>query len=82
MTEQVLGTWVENASFLGAAAVLVAFLGAHLLFTLLLLRQTVLLNSLLKTRSEFFIQVLSFAHFLFGLVVFVIALVYFPWKKF
>lgn len=84
MSGQVLGAWVQNASFLGAAAALVLFLGFYTLFALGVVRQALLLNSLLKTKLALLIQLLSLAHFLFGAVVFVFSLFYFQniWREF
>lgn len=77
MSGQVLGAWVYNAGSLGAVAALVLFLGFYTLFALVVVRQTLLLNSLLKTRPALMIQLLSFAHFLLGVLIFIFSLLYF-----
>lgn len=73
---QVLGLWVQNTSSLCAALVLASFLFFYLLFTLLVVRQTVLLNSLLKTQLAPLIYFLSLIHFFFGLAVLIFSLFY------
>lgn len=84
MSGQVLGTWVQDISFLGAATALVLFLGLYTLFALVVVRQTLLLNSLLKTKLALFMQLLSLLHFLLGATVFVFSLFYFQnvWRGF
>lgn len=73
---EILGLWVTNLSYLLGALMMVSLLGLYLLFAIMVVRQTLLLNSLLETKASYFLKALAYLHLLFSLVLFLLSVVY------
>lgn len=76
VTGEVLGAWVTSFSYFLGAVMSVSLLGLYLLFAVLVVRQTILLNSLLETRASLVLKPLAYLHFIFALLIFVLSLIY------
>lgn len=73
---EVLGIWVTNISYLLGALMIVSLLGFYFLFAVMVVRQTLLLNSLLETQASYFLKPLAYLHLLFALILFILSLFY------
>ncbi|MEK7611440.1 MAG: DUF5657 family protein [Patescibacteria group bacterium] len=76
VTGEILGTWVTNFSYILGAVMTVSLLGLYLLFAVMVVRQTLLLNSLLETQASLVLKPLAYLHFIFALLIFILSLVY------
>lgn len=76
VTGEVLGTWVTNFSYILGAVMTVSLLGLYLLFAVMVVRQTLLLNSLLETRASLVLKPLAYLHLVFALFIFLLSLIY------
>lgn len=73
---EVLGLWVTNLSYLLGALMMVSLLGLYFVFATMVVRQTLLLNSLLETKASYFLKPLAYLHLLFSLILFLLSVVY------
>ena len=71
---EVLGLFVESTGLLLARVTIIIFLCAYLIFSLMVVRQTVLLNRLLQTSLSWLLDLLSWFHLLFALGILVFSL--------
>lgn len=76
VTGEVLGAWVTNFSYILGAVMTVSLLGLYLLFAVMVVRQTLLLNSLLETRASLVLKPLAYLHLIFALLIFILSLIY------
>lgn len=69
------GPFVGASLFLVVKFMAITLIFIYILFALLVIKQVAMMNAVLKTKFAPFLAVMSYAHFLFALLIFVLSFI-------